>query len=164
MSCNQLWCSTSVSTQTWYVSLEIQQKRGGKTLLVIQSVHTAAFFKTTLFRGLYISVMVGKRMNGKTTSIPLGCSVFWMAVLWVVMVLRDHSWERQACFFVGWMRGGSQLSLGCLRSYGRREMCCFQTVRGKVMMQHGWEGGDEWDLLHNLTSFPKFQIEFELWA
>lgn len=144
-----------------------------RTPLSLQSVHSITFKKKVSLvkkkkkilplRGLYILAMVGRRMNGQTTGLPLRCCVFWMVVLWVVMGLGDHSWERQACIFVGWMRGGSQLSLGCLRSYGRREMCCFQTERESD--DAAWmRGGDEWDLLHNRTTFPRFQTEFKLWA
>lgn len=40
-------------------------------------------------------------------------------------------------------------------------MCCFQTERESD--DAAWmRGGDEWDLLHNRTSFPRFQTEFKL--
>lgn len=136
MSCNHLWrLGPSLHTDTM-----LPLTRQHLSLLKVYIWPTFFAFPRQIFllSSLCIAASVGG-MKQQTTSLLLCCCVFWKAVLWVLMVLVDHSWERQACIFVGWMRGESQLSLGCWRSYGRREICYFHTVRGKVMMQHGWE-------------------------
>lgn len=141
-SCNQLWCLAQVSTQTWCFLADLKRRHLCLLKVFIQKPFIFKVFlvKIPLWEVCISQLWWEGEWMGRLLVFPVRCCVFWMAVLWVVMVLGDHSWERQACIFVGWMGGRSQLSLGSLRSYGRREMCCFQTVRGKVMMQHGCEG------------------------
>jgi len=65
--------------------------------------------------------------------------VLWMTVQRVVTVLRDMR-GRRASLWVEWEER-VKLFWGCLRSYGRREMCCFRRRESDDAAR--MRGGDE---------------------
>lgn len=118
----------------------------------------------SLFRSLYFSAVVGRRITRQTTRLPLCCCVFWMAVQWVVMVLRDHSWERETAVHLCGLNEEREPTLSGLFKILWETRNVLFPDRQRESDDAAWmRGGDKWNLLHNLTSFARFQFKFELW-
>ncbi len=90
----------------------------------------------------------------------LCCCVFWIAVLWVVMVLRDHSRERQTCIFVVESEEGANSLWVVLDLMGEEKCVVSRLSEGKWWCSMDEKG--EMNVICYIT-WPVFQ-DFSAWA
>ena len=79
------------------------------------------------------------------------------------MMLGEHLWEKETGVRLCELNERRELPFfGLFKILWEKSNVLFPDSERESDDAAWMRGGDEWDLLHNLDSFPRFQFEFEL--